>query len=319
MGIKNYVTIILTNLDTSSDPFVTPPPKVTEQQAVQAAEEFLARVVPKKTDQLRRDVNNYNLESKSFWKSDGNRPFYGFHFSRLVNGIPFADNGANITVNGEGKVTSYWLNWETLKYPATENIISAREAADLMATRMGFDLGYAKISNERGEWQTRLVYRVNFDSGQYVDAKSGEIKGRWSGPAVLSKPVFVDVKGHWAETDIKKLADQKIIDTAVNRFKPDEVISKGETISMLVKALDLNRYFPDKPSFSDVTKEYRYYGDIEGAFKSGIIKGDNGKFNPGGELTRETLAVYAAKGFGDSKNHDDVTLDRFKDAGKISD
>ncbi len=131
---------------------------------------------------------------------------FNFRFNRVVNGYPFWDNGVNITVSGvNGEIINYSFNWDRGDLPSVENVVYLKQAKALFNEkirfqlgylklwsegnisadavlgyyytnpRMGFDLGYAKISNERGEWQTRLVYRVNFDSGQYVDAKSGEV------------------------------------------------------------------------------------------------------------------------------------------------
>lgn len=311
----------ITNIGTSYEPPFEPA-EITEEQAKKAAVDFLKEIAPSRAGELRLDSANQGGEYLEFRKPGQNPPTYYFHFSRLVNGVPFTDNGVSVTVNGKGKVISYYSNWEDLAFPAVEGIIDAAKAAGLYMNQMDFEIGYAKIGDFRQGWKIRLVYRLNHPEF-YIDAKTGELKNRWDGKVYYQKAMFSDIKGHWAEKEIVRLADNKIINTRIENpgdklFKPDESISRGEVTAMLVKALELNRYYPDEPTFSDVPEENKYFGYIEAAFKAGIVKGENGKFRPESGITREEMAVILIKGLDGAGDQADLALDYFKDADQIS-
>lgn len=307
----------ITQCDTSPDPTREPPKDITQEQAIEIAKAFLKEFAPSKVHQLRTDVNYFNPQYDGWGAAGEKRPYYSFHFSRLINGRPFTDNGATVTVNGEGKVTAYWLSWEELKLQAQEEVISYQEASDLLNSRMGFDLGYARIPIGNSDGKIRLVYRLNIDPGLFVDAKTGEFKNKWAG-AVPGKANITDIKGHWAQKAVHKLAELQIIEP-VGAYYPDRAVTRAEAVTMLVKAFELNRYFPDEPTFADVPKESAGYGYVEAACKAGLISGAGGKFNPRDKLTREELAVILAKGLKGSPAETDAELEGFTDARQISD
>jgi len=304
------------NIDSSYEPY-NQSTGITEEEAKTIAAEFLQKVAPSKAGQLRLDVNNNFGEYPPVGK-DGLRPVYYFHFSRLINGVPFVDNGASVNVNGQGKVMSYYSNWEEFKFPSIDDVISTTEAADLAMGQMGFDLGYVRIRDAAQDWKIRLAYRVN-TAEFYIDAKTGEIKNRWEGKILYSRAGFGDVAGHWAEKDIQRLSDLKIVDAEAKNFEPDVSASRGVVVTMLAKALKLNSYLPDKPTFNDVPADHKFAGYIEAAYKAGIVTGYDGKFNPETAISRQEFAVILDKGLGDTEAISEAKLEDFKDADKISD
>ncbi|PKM83302.1 MAG: hypothetical protein CVU89_00670 [Firmicutes bacterium HGW-Firmicutes-14] len=311
----NASTGEVTNIDTGYDPGSMPQANITEAEARKIAIDFLKEVAPAKVNQLRKETGNPYYEYP-YQSTRQKSQYYYFNFSRLVNGIPFPDNGAYVTVSGEGKVTTFNINWGKADFPSTEDLITPERAVDIFTNQNGFEVGYTRL-RDGNEWQTRLVYRINY-SDFYIDAKTGEVKSRWGGP-LYSKAAYRDIAGHWAEGDIAKLAEMNITDNTRQLFKPDDPISRGEVTAMLIKALELNQYLPNVPSFSDVPMMHQYYGYIEAAYKAGIINGYDGKFNPDEGVTREELAVILVNGLNGSEAEGDATLDRFNDAGKISD
>lgn len=303
------------NMDINSDPLAQLT-GIDEEEAKNIAIEFLKKVVPSKVDELRADPN-YNGDYYPVEKM-GMRPAYYFHFSRLVNGVPFADNGVNVTVNGQGKVISYYSNWEEFKFPSTAGTINADTAADLLTGQMGFDLGFVRTRDTEQDWKIRLVYRIN-SAEFFVDAKTGEIRSRWEGRLLYSTVPYGDISGHWAEKDIQKLAELNILDTGSKEFNPDASAGRGEVVAMLAKALQLNSFLPEQPTFADVPVDHRYFGYIEAAKKAGIIAGHDGKFNPDTAISRQEFAVILVRGLGSTGTSGDSKLEQFKDARTIAD
>jgi|GEM_PF-3132822 len=320
----------------SSDygPYQSVKAEITQEQARDIAVRFLKEVAPSRLNSLTLNTND---PSYSLRPMEEKRTGYYFRFSRLVEGLVFPENGVDISVSGEGKVTSYYANWEQLKFPSSEGIISAEKAVDTFLTNSGFEVGYIRL-REGWDWKVRLAYRVN-NSDFFVDARTGKIRNRWQAPLLRESARYKDIQGHWAENDISKLEASKILDISDDMFRPEEPASRGEVTAMLVKALEINQYLPAEPTFADVSKENKNYGYIEAAYRSGIVKGDRGNFRPDDGITREALAVIIVKGLnsqasegtevsdkgtGESVEGTDESergkgLNRFRDAAGISD
>lgn len=102
---------------------------------------------------------------------------------------------------------------------------------------------------------------------------------------------FTDVKGHWAADYIQQASGLGIINGYKDgTFRPSETLTRTQTVSILVRALDLKT---DKNSpFSD-TKNYtdEVQADIAAAYHNGLIKGVGGKFKPTDEITRAEMAL----------------------------
>lgn len=134
--------------------------------------------------------------------------------------------------------------------------------------------------------------------------------------------VFNDIQMvPWAYECIMNLANKNIIsgkDEGV--FAPDDNVTRGEFIKMLVLALEI---ISDEAqcNFEDVEKDNWSYPYVASAFEAGIVKGiDNDSFGVGQHVTREDIAVMIARAF----NIKGITLttnetDIFLDEAQISD
>jgi len=80
--------------------------------------------------------------------------------------------------------------------------------------------------------------------------------------------------------------------TTGSEYKPDEGVTRGEAIWVLLKAagIDLDNVTVSK-LFPDVNTKHRYAAAIVHAYNAGIINGyENGNFGPGDTLTRAQVA-----------------------------
>jgi hypothetical protein len=112
-----------------------------------------------------------------------------------------------------------------------------------------------------------------------------------AGPATAAK--FTDVPASlWAYGDIESLSGLGYISGYPDgSFKPGNTITRAEFVSILSKALKLAAYNPAVPDFSDVAQGDWFYGSVEDAVYSGIVKGYSSAFKPDDPITREEMAV----------------------------
>lgn len=101
---------------------------------------------------------------------------------------------------------------------------------------------------------------------------------------------FNDIRGHWAEQAIQKLAEKNIINGYKdNTFKPNNKITKAEFITLLIKAFDLQG--EQNNPFKD-TKTHWAKEMISIAYSNKIInKNASNTFSPDKYITREEMAV----------------------------
>jgi hypothetical protein len=115
---------------------------------------------------------------------------------------------------------------------------------------------------------------------------------------------FDDIIGHpWARDYMDTLFSKGVMNNKeVNRFETNEPITRGEFISLIVKAQDLPLNYEGTGTFSDVTRanplsfglyEYKY---IETAARAGIARGTlQRRFMPANSISREDAASLLAR------------------------
>ncbi|NLA58164.1 MAG: S-layer homology domain-containing protein [Firmicutes bacterium] len=109
---------------------------------------------------------------------------------------------------------------------------------------------------------------------------------------------FADIRNHWAKDEISALAAKGIIQGYPDgRFHPDEKITRAEIVTMLTRALKLDKdfhvdYFDWWPTFTDMSEEHWSYNSVEIASRLGIIPSVFGTtFQPERPATREETAA----------------------------
>lgn len=120
------------------------------------------------------------------------------------------------------------------------------------------------------------------------------------------------LKGHFAEADIKKLFAMQILDGEPAYYQPSQAITRGQFVSMLVKAVKLpveDTSSKKKKSrknnetvnvvFPDVTEDREDYKYIMAAYKAGLAVGrDNGHFYTDSPIERQEAIVILLRTLG---------------------
>lgn len=160
-----------------------------------------------------------------------------------------------------------------------------------------------------------IIIVFSYTSYIYGDNASNDVK----------KPAFTDIKGHWAEVAIDKMAKLGIVNGVGNDcFEPDSNMTRGQFAGLLHKALGLQiNYFRAcliNEVYKDVTNESWYGGMLYDLVTTGIVD-DKAAFRPENYITREELAHYIVKAYEYKK----VTLvnysaeaENFKDKSEIN-
>jgi len=141
-----------------------------------------------------------------------------------------------------------------------------------------------------------------------------------SSGGVLAAPQFTDMEGHWAREAVEKLAEMGLLQGyGDGTFRPQNPITRGQFVRLLVVAAGLPQEVQYPPTFSDVNITDPLYSYVEAAARAGIVSGDGGRFLPNQFLNREQLAVMVVKALGeDGKEVPAGVLASFSDAGSIS-
>ncbi|WP_433944732.1 S-layer homology domain-containing protein [Paenibacillus sp. SN-8-1] len=131
---------------------------------------------------------------------------------------------------------------------------------------------------------------------------------------------FADIKGHWAEANISKMASHLLVNGITDtKFGPQLNITRAEFTSLVVRALGLSDS-TGTTSFKDVKSSDWFYKEVGIAVSAGLIKGEGDQFKPGDNITREQMAAIferALKFAGTSVPSSTTTLS-FADKGSIS-
>lgn len=107
---------------------------------------------------------------------------------------------------------------------------------------------------------------------------------------------FDDVpNGAWYTGAVKDLTSRGIMKgTASGRFEPNGSISRAEFATMLARTAlsekELAQY-AYRGDFTDVGRGHWANKYINWAMENGVVSGYKGKFNPGGKITRQDMAV----------------------------
>ncbi|MBE6913219.1 MAG: S-layer homology domain-containing protein [Ruminococcaceae bacterium] len=221
-----------------------------------------------------------------------------FYFTHNENGIEYRGNSVNMRVDKEtGKILSFSKSWDTsTTFDSPEGILNVEEATAKYTEAAPPELLY--IANKRVRYASNnaeelaLIYRLPHDAPSYIDAKTGAAYDWNMGQMQEENPdAYVlqkDIKGHWAEEVIKILAENGIVLSYEEEFRPDEAITQKE-IALLITCFEGNA----RP-YAVPESEYTAY--IDRMVRRGIIK-ENEK-NPNKKITREETVTYLVRLFG---------------------
>jgi hypothetical protein len=110
------------------------------------------------------------------------------------------------------------------------------------------------------------------------------------GAVQANRSTFQDVKSHWSENEVEKMITLGYIKGSNGQFRPDDSITRGEFVALMVRVLGLETN-PDETDFNDVSSDDWFAPYISSAVSQGIIKGyDDGTFKPQNPITREEIS-----------------------------
>ncbi|MBO7633241.1 MAG: S-layer homology domain-containing protein [Lachnospiraceae bacterium] len=170
---------------------------------------------------------------------------YGYNYTRYNDGIPFASNGINGSVDRiTGKVYYYNMNWTDAEVPSAKGIIGEAKAFDAYMGYEGFDLVYEIVNKYEntgsiygyGNEQTvRLVYRTAI-SPAFVDAFTGK-QLNYNGEeyeVVRTDYQYNDIAGTKYEKAIRILAGMGV-GLPGESFEPSKKITAEELGQLIMK------------------------------------------------------------------------------------
>ncbi|WP_071026210.1 S-layer homology domain-containing protein [Peptoniphilus raoultii] len=143
------------------------------------------------------------------------------------------------------------------------------------------------------------------------------------GKKAEDKIVYKDIKGHWAERQIKYALEQNYFKDIVkgNDFKPNEKITRAEFVTILGRRAGIDPSTFELKKFKDVDSKKYYSLYIAWALENKIVFGiDEDTFAPDKEMTREEMAAFLVR-FKDLINlnlKEEKEGKNFKDAKEIS-
>lgn len=198
--------------------------KMTELQGTDYANEALLALAGEKISEY---VNNDELnEVKAY---DGGSTYQRVRLTRFVNGIPFNNDFANITVDlKSGIITNFNIEYTDIEFPSVDKVISHKEACEKLFEQIPYKLLYTRHIQD-GKTNFKLIYDFE-ETYISMDAYTGELDGLNSSDEKFTG--YTDISGHYAEEIINTLA-QYGVRTQGDKFTPDEEITYGDYSKLL--------------------------------------------------------------------------------------
>ena len=102
---------------------------------------------------------------------------------------------------------------------------------------------------------------------------------------------FPDIEKHWAREYINIAYKNGILKGSDDgTFKPNDNVTRVQVVSVLARAFDLPA--TGASPFKDISQyDQQTQSEVAAAYEAGLIKENDGIFNPKGELTRSQLAL----------------------------
>jgi len=255
-------------------------------------------------DTVTIDINGNLYGYENFWSSTETQTInQNIHYSKK---------------SGEAPSEWYGYGKVELSFNKTNKLDYFENAVHLSS----FAGAYGLLKEE----ESTMTY--SYDGGQ----AQSEILENHPPQEMLYLPKYEDLRGHWAEEPIKKLASLKIIEEEGNIFGPDLSETRADFARHMAIALKLDLEKSEevrrtyvkgeekKPFFLDVQETHKDYDYIKAMNDNNVMHGktDN-MFYPEETITREEAFTIVVRALGLERlapTHDFQT--KFKDDRKIS-
>ncbi|MBD2868312.1 S-layer homology domain-containing protein [Paenibacillus arenilitoris] len=291
----------------------------------------------------------------------GEHTQYYLSFVHKVHGATAEYDNVGVAIDSRtGDVVNFDANISSFAYPAEAPALISKDAAvdkwmDYYRTQLTYRLvqqftwngqpipiekykvmlaaGEIDANEVKTSTEAELVYRLVpklVEESVFLDAQSGDWRNRETGEATqLEKPQAADIEGHWAQRQLELMVAYKALDVKDGKVRPNELVTRGELIKMLVLARNAGRSpilygaadgAEGKASFDDVASNSSYFVYVESALEQNLIDIGDGSFNPEGKVTRDEMAelIVRALGYNALANYDYIFQSNFKDAAQIA-
>ncbi|TDF98285.1 YcdB/YcdC domain-containing protein [Paenibacillus piri] len=143
------------------------PPKTDQEQAKRIALDFIAKMNP----DIKNELAYYDTAQWSRKPLTGSVQ-YPLQYVRVVNGVPFPANALSVTVDEDGRIISYNMQWDpNLTFEKASNPINAEQAKEQFLKLAEPRLQYVIPYSVTGKTDLLVSYQMETFM---VDAVSGE-------------------------------------------------------------------------------------------------------------------------------------------------
>lgn len=140
-------------------------PQKTEEQALEAAKQFLASIDAEKAGQTAEGEMSYDSYEHS----------YCYRAERILGGFPVFGESLTLQLDADTLELIYYdANWTEGVSVAAESFLSAEKAADIYREKLGYELFYQVVTQD-GQDVVKTVYRPKYEEALAIDAVSGEV------------------------------------------------------------------------------------------------------------------------------------------------
>ncbi|OPJ65062.1 S-layer homology domain-containing protein [Clostridium oryzae] len=291
--------------------------KVSLDKAYKEAINLLAKYYPEKMKLI---------DTKQVYttiKGDDTGNYYSFSFTRLINGIPYADNSIEVSIDKkDGSVSGFSQNWtKNLRHLPPENIKTKNDAIGIAFTK------YTPVltcSNVKGKYTLNytLIDKQSGNYYHYIDANTGKFldNNGYELPEI-SQDFLNKVKNSEYADALTDLAYMGIIDTST--FDMTKSITKIDFFKMLVNAKGYDTYALSNAAptlkYKDVESGSASYKYLQLAVYYGFLDNSDGNFNESAPISREDMAVVFMKvlGYTDISNNNNIFKLNASDAASV--
>ncbi|OON98896.1 MAG: hypothetical protein ATN35_03125 [Epulopiscium sp. Nele67-Bin004] len=165
-----------------------------------------------------------------------------------------------------------------------------------------FAISFAGNYKEMISGSGALQYNILLGDAQLFDDEKTGVIGVFDVPTIeqLALPTLDQLLAHPAKADIEKMYSMEIFDVNPLVFSPNQVVTRGEYIKMIVKALriplpEINAKTNVSP-FNDLDIDSALYPYVLAAYDAGLISG--GTVSPSTYLTMQEMIVFNVRAIG---------------------
>ncbi len=221
---------------------------ISKENAKIISDKFMKYIDPNLVSELKYiDEDNSTIQSDSYY----------FSYVRLINGVPFYDNGVRIVVNKHTKeVIDYNLNYDyNIKFKDANEVIGLDEAKKKYIEELGLKLVYRKGYDK--DSKPYLVYTTKYGKSYAIDAFTGEKEKIDSNIVYYDNAKLDEIEGRGAKNTALSEQEVKAINEAsyiITKEDADKIARECKIVDISsdyeLKNHSLNKSYLDDSKFT---------------------------------------------------------------------